>query len=266
MKGGYSGIMGEFLLSKQDKNIEIMANQLRILVGVIAFLLLLLFGWLSLQDTLFILFNSNQSAEIVFKFAITIYFVSWLHGPQFDLKDMKYFILVAPEKGKLPMMAVSIIIMAGVLFALLCISRDIKVFSLLLLVFRSIDRFGNIYLSKKYEPALDSSIEIFKKQNDFIEVLICEAVRGIARSKQISNRYIFSLTLIILMIIFAFTNLNIKISALIRLDDPELLFSLTVLFYVIVHEIWTWYVRLNRHQYIQSLVKINEEYYLYKKE
>lgn len=234
------------------------------LIKTVGSILLLLFSWLTLKDFPITSLINTNSAAILMKSALIIYYLSWILGTSVDLQDEDHTLIIAPNGGKLTKMAIGIILMMGLLFAILCWSDNFKVFSLSLFIFLLIDFLGNIYLNKFIKKAFKDSESIFISNNNYYGYKSLQTIKHFLNGAYVKWRYMIGFILIIILIILSYTNISVLLSNFLKIEK-QLILSFLFLIYVLTIEVWIWYQRLTRKIKLLILNDINQEFSLVKK-
>lgn len=235
------------------------------LIKAVGSILLLFFGWLTLKDFPLISLINDDSASILLKFTLVIYYSSWIFGTSVDLNDEDYTFVIAPNSGKLTKMAITIIFMMGLLFAILCWSESFKVFSISLLVFLLIDFLGNKYLNNFVKKAMEESESKYISSKNYLGYKSLQTIKHFLNGSYVKWRFFVGFIIIFILIIFSYTNISTLFSHFLNVEK-QLILSITFFIYVATIEIWIWYKRLMRKIQLSILDEINNEFSLVKKQ
>lgn len=241
-------------------------KRVKLMIKTVATILLFFFGWLSLKDFPYIELLNDDFSAILLKISLGLYYFSWIFGTYADLEDEEYTLLIAPNKGKITNMAVGTIAMLGLLFAILCWAKDFRVFSISLFLFFLFDRLGNIYLVRYIRPAIDESKKKYIENENISGLLSINSIDKFLSGKYINWRFGIGILIVLIMVLFSFTELPVEISVFFGIKSPDLLIVFLIFLYVVVIELWIWYQRLRRKIYLQLLIEIDEKYQLNLKE
>lgn len=240
-------------------------KRVKVVIKSVGLMLLFFFGWLNIKDYSYSLLLNDAFSEVLLKGSLAFYYTSWILGSSADLNDEEYTLLVAPNSGKLTWMAISIIILMGGLFGILCWTDDLKYFSISLFLFLLIDKLGNVFLNRFIRYSIEESKKTYMLCNNYIGYLSLLSVQNFLTGKYIKWRFTVGFVLIITMILYSFTNLPNIVAEILQLDSPKIIFSIIFFVYVLTIEIWVWKVRLKRRVYFQILNEINQDYILRKR-
>lgn len=240
-------------------------SNIRKLMNIVGSLLCFFFAWLSIQNISFGPILNDYSASIILKATLLVYFSSWIAGISLDLSDEEHCLLVAPNKGNLTKMAIGIILGIGALFAILCMSKNFRLFSVCLFVFFLVDWLGNKYINYYAKTSIEKSKIKYVKNENYIGYMQMQSLQYYLFGRFNQLRYLIGFILILILIFFSFTNLPTLVAERFGLGSSQLILSLIFSVFVLIVETMMWYARLKRVFIFKTLQYIEQEYRVVKK-
>jgi hypothetical protein len=219
--------------------------KIRKFIRIIAWLLGGSFTFLKLHGMPVPSLNTAGTSTIFLQLSLIIYYFSWWFGPSGDTRFQEKVLVVSPNKGKMPVEAIGMVVLLAILFAVLCLLDTHKKFGVFLLLFWLINYATWRYLVKKIlGPNLDKSEEIYTKYEEYYLSVKLNVVRDyIDGSWQWVRFNVGVILLLAINIIYQF-DLSTNILKNSQLFSVESLNSFLVLFFVLIVELWIWIYRI----------------------
>src|SRR5260221_1223864 len=115
---------------KESGSIKRIFKRTKTIIKIVAWTLAASFTWLELYHLPIFPMLTDRFSSVFLKIIIAIYYISWIAGPLKDLEDEEYVLLIAPNKGKLTILAIVTILTLGVLFGWLCLAHTYQEFAI----------------------------------------------------------------------------------------------------------------------------------------
>jgi hypothetical protein len=232
------------------------------LIKTIALILAFFFTWLEFRNIMIarevIPLLTDKLSNTFFKIVIVIYYFSWLAGTSKDLDDEEYTFLTAPNSGKLSISALgSMAVLAG-LFAWLCGASTPKSIAIVLTTFFISNVLGWIYLKWYIKEAIEKSIEKYENRKDNLGLYKISIIKTYLWGKWEIYRFITGFIILLILDIFAFSNLSQIITKYLMLPSSQFLIVFMFFVYVIIMEIWIWFYRIERNITFKVVNKLKE--------
>lgn len=233
------------------------------LIRVIAIILVSVFTWLEFHDLItskeVIPMFTDKFSDILFKVILALYYISWVAGTSVDMKDEEYTLLIAPNKGQLTITATTTILVLGFLFAWLCGTNTPQSFALALSTFFIFNVIGWFYLKFFIKEAIDKSIDKYIRTKDPLGLYKIKIIQHFLWGRWQTYRFITGFFLLVVINIFAFSDLSLKIKEAVMSPSSQFFIVLIFFLYVFIFEIWIWYVRVERNFTFKIIKKIKED-------
>lgn len=244
-------------------------KQTRQIVGWIAGGLALFFGFLQLKDidtqSVF-----EQINPIVFwHITLAAYYLSWVRGTLNDV-DIQEVVYIQFPHDKWPIQAIMVVLCLAVLAAALCWAEgDLRRFSMFLLLFTLIDHYSWQYLIRYLRGSNDTSERIYRENREFFRLEALLAVINQVQGNWKWYRFCGGLVIITAMLILSFSP-RVR-GLLVNATEPltnglpaKNLLSITecilVLFWVLLMEVWHWYIRIRTLVSLHLLEDLSVKY------
>jgi hypothetical protein len=241
-----------------------MARRIRTLVRVLAGGLALIFGWLKLRGVPFPRLESDAVAHLLLRSALVIYYFAWLAGVVFDTRVEEEVLYAAPQKGKIPPIAVGICILVVVVFGLLCWVDTYRQFIVLLAFFWVVDILGWRYylVAHLIRPAMQESLDTYKAEGAYFLVEQARQLDAYITGSWKWARFGVGLGFIGVLAVLAFTRGAEIVAQRANFLSVSSLLSLGILLWVLCMEGWIWYHRLRSTFIIRYLEEMKARYRL----
>ncbi len=99
------------LMDRMDKREKTIYKNVKLFISISAFVLGVLFTWLQIDLALFKPIFIDETANLLFKLSMVLYYFSWILGANADLRDEEYTLRVYPNKNKISMIGVSTLVL-----------------------------------------------------------------------------------------------------------------------------------------------------------
>jgi hypothetical protein len=237
-------------------------------IGIIAFVLPLLFAYLSFKDVpiqdILKSLSSQSAASILWKITLTIYFLAWVFGTKNDAEDQELVYRHVPDRGRLSSQSIGVIAGIFVLMAILLWSPNFELFAGALSAFFLFNIFAWRYLvSTIVNPSVEASLASIRSRGDYVGgeelLVVADYLRGRWQW------YRFSLGALIIVGLWglvAIKYLQIKIPGIPESVSWELAQVFGIIIYVVVLELWIWSKRLQTKIALDFLEDFAERYTL----
>jgi hypothetical protein len=251
---------------KASKSVERLAALTEWMLYLIGAALVGLFGYLQIRGENFQKLATPSAAKTVFHLAMFLYFTSWMFGSRHDLKDQKEVYLLAPNRGVPPFLGVTICVMIGVVFAVLCRVETEPQFVGILALMLLLNVGGWMYLRRQLvDGMIEESMRAYEQNNDYLSFEKLKLVKELMAGKWQWYRFGFG-TIAIAVLGFALYPGNAETLAKVVPDaSADLLRSAGILAFVVAFEGIMWYMRIRTRMGRELLEDFEEEYELSKK-
>jgi len=231
------------------------------LINTIAVLLVSLFTWLQFDTSTISLLNTQVGANILFRVTLAIYYLSWVAGSTYDLKDEEYSLKVIPNDDKITPAAVGIIILLAILFGVLCWVDSISKFIISLDIFLIFNVISWRYLVTFLNPTFKQGDELLKGNfNIEYQIILQDYLAGNWQK----IRFFYGFFVLMIINIINFTDLKSIISEMLNME-PDSLITIGFFFYVITFSVWIWIKGWNRRLSFKIFDELDEKYNLTEK-
>jgi hypothetical protein len=238
------------------------------MVRSICFLFPLVFTWLKLRNLsasdIVTLISDASVGDVVWKAALIIYFFAWAWGTLWDVGLQERVYLEAPNKGRLPWQAVAIAAAISIVAAvLLCVDTFVQLVGALAL-FTTLDHAAWRYLvGSIFKPLIQLARDEYRRSDDAIGLEQLQLVEY-----QICGTWKWWRAIVGVVWIFIMLALALVLSpeSSIRVGRAELpsgfVQAASILLWVLLMEIWLWYVRMVTKVGVDTLETLREKYRL----
>lgn len=257
--------------SEQKEEATSMSNifkRTKFLIKYFGGALVLIFTFLELSNLIdpkeIIPMFTERFSNIFFKAVIALYYLSWVAGTSKDVDDEEYTFLIAPNKGKLTLSAISTMATLTVLFGFLCWANTYKLFAIALTAFYIFNIISWGVIKSFIKEALDKSIEKYKEANDHLGHFKINTIKDFLWGNWQTSRFITGAILLLGVDVFAFTDVSQTIKEMLNLPSSEFVIAMSFFIYVGVLEIWIWCKRieLSLSFNVVKKIKLNNIYQL----
>jgi hypothetical protein len=229
----------------------------------LAGLLALIFGWLKLRGVPFPRLESDAVAHLLLRLALVIYYFAWLAGVVFDTRVEEEVLYAAPQKGKIPSIAISICVLVVIVFGLLCWVDSYRQFIVALATFWVIDILGWTYLvAYLIRPAMQESLATYKAEGAYVLLEEARQLDAYIAGKWKWTRFGVGLGFIGVLAGLAFTRGAEIVAQRANFLSAASLLSLGILLWVLSMEGWIWFHRLRSMFIIRYLGEMKTRYRL----
>ncbi|MHC2275316.1 hypothetical protein ACVME8_001927 [Bradyrhizobium diazoefficiens] len=243
-----------------------LAAAARLMVRSIFFLLPLVFTWLKLRNLssadIARLISDASAGDIVWKTALIIYFFAWVWGTLWDVGLQERVYLEAPNKGRMPWQAIG---MATAIFVVGAVLVWVHTFLQLvgaLALFTAVDHAAWQYLVRFLQPMIQMARDAYAKSDDAIGLEQLQLVEN-----QVCGTWKWWRATVGVIWIFVMLALALVLPPeSIRIGRAELPWgfvqAVSILIWVLLMEIWHWYVRIVTRVGVNTLENLKDKYSL----
>lgn len=255
-----SDISYEDLIDEKAR-IEGMAQLVRRIVKLLAWLLALAFAFLKLKDFPIPSLESGLASNAIFNISMVLFYLSWCFGAPWDSRYEQRVIVVAPKKGKLTLEAILIMVALAVLFGVLCYINTQKVFLWFLLAFWLVNWGAWRILVNKFllEP-FRTSVSVYKKFEKHYEILRLDLVKDFIDGKWQWIRFFIGIILIEIFLIVNYLGIPGFIAMTTGKVSSEVVRAGFIAVFVFIVEPWIWYMRFRLKVAFGCVEKFEKEY------
>ncbi|OEU75377.1 MAG: hypothetical protein BA874_09100 [Desulfuromonadales bacterium C00003068] len=251
----------ELKLAQQKNQLMNMLSSLRIWIKILSSALVIVFGWLKLHGVSLIALTSSPVANFLLMITMIIYFFSWVFGALWDAHDQALVYLTSPNKGRLPIMAIGLMIIITVVFGILCWINSYRDFAMVLGAFWLINLIAWLFLvSNISKKAFDLSSNILKANEDTIELVSLNIVRDYIEGKWQWWRFMLGGLLILCINVLANTTAPSLIKETTSALSEEFIMVFSIFLFVTVVESWIWLARVKRRVSLNLLTTLRNKY------
>jgi hypothetical protein len=148
--------------------IERLAWWPRFFTNIVCALLALFFTWLQIKEYEIAQIVEYAKPDLIFKFALVMYYFCWLFGPAFDLKIQQTVYIRDPAQGEVkPLAFLLLVLFSGSAFFLMWASNNEKTFSLALAIFFTLNVLGYAYIVRRTKPAVAESSKLYLERANY---------------------------------------------------------------------------------------------------
>jgi len=248
------------------------ARNTRSVVTTVTTILAVAFTAIALHGADFKMLVQPSSADLIWKFSIVTYFWCWQIGCIWDTNRQELVYIELPGKGSWrPKSYLIILLLIAVGWALAKTEGDIPYFSLALLGFLVVDHVGWRFLLRELEPSARRTAKIYSQYQDYISLEKLEVVRQQIGGAWKWYRLIPGTIIVITSLVFAFSeSARHQIASYLHSLRPDssyreaetFAFSLLVLAFVIVMEVWHFFIRIRTTFQLRTLDALRSRYRL----
>jgi len=238
-----------------------------LMVRSIFFLLPLVFTWLKLRNLsssdIAKLISDASAGDVVWKTALIIYFFAWVWGTLWDVGLQERVYLDAPNKGKMPWQAVGMGAAIFIVGAVLVWVDTFVQFVGALALFTTVDHAAWRYLVNFLQPMIQLAREEYVKSDDAIGLEQLQLVEN-----QVCGNWKWWRAIVGVVWIFVMLTLALVMSPenSLRAGRAELPWgfvqAVSILIWVLLMEIWHWYVRVVTRVGVDTLENLRDKYRL----
>ena len=245
-------------MDKRVKRTKTIYEKVKLFISISAAILALFFTWLQFDLSLFKPFFTDESASLLFKLSLVLYYFSWIFGANADLRDEDYTLNVYPNNNKIPKNAFGVLAFLVLIFALLCLVNTERQFIILLTGFLIFNILSWLYLVRFAKKTLDTNREQSRDKFDFEYHKVLE---NYLMGRWQWYRFIYAIMLIAFLNYIIFSDLHLVIANKLNFSS-QFVVSIGFLFYVLTFEIWVWIKRIERIMSFRVYDKLDDIYEL----
>jgi hypothetical protein len=244
----------------------------RTVIKWVAFGLGAYFTYLQVKDIRADVILTPVASDLLWRSSLVIYYWCWIFGSYFDTNIQELAYASFPGKGKWPVQAFGalflLVLVAG---ALLGAQGNITYFSLALAAFVTVDHLLWFYLKHVLKDSARDSRAEYKKGHRYYDLEILNAVDYQVQGPWKYRRLVAGATIVLVINLFAFSQIfrgffvqAVELAApwLSVQDATNLAYSLLVLLFVGVMEVWHWFMRFSTTMELKVLNTLSENYEL----
>lgn len=218
---------------------------------------------------------TDTASHVIWRGSLILYFWCWRYGcvKDTDIQELAYASL--PNKGKWSYRSYGIVLaLILVASALLYAYGDIELFSVTLTIFFVVDHVGWRHLVRELAAEGESSRELFIKKRDYFSFERLTIVRAQIQGNWKWWRMVAGTIIIGTINAFAFipavraamiSPLDVAKPGLSSQEAELFVYSLLVCLFVIVMEVWHYWIRLRTWHLLECIDDLSEKYSLRKK-
>lgn len=237
-----------------------MARAIRTIIRILAGALAFSFAWLKFSGIPLPDLNNDNNATIILRIALILYYSAWLGGVLLDSRDEEDILLTTPYNGKLPFVGLGLCALITAVFGLMCWVDTYHRFLIVLFIFWIVDKFSWMYMSIQIiQPSVKASRIKYEEDNDQLFIEQLDQISGFFKNNWHWWRFGFGLLYIGVLIVFANTSLGDTVVNKIDFLSTATFFSVGILIFIIVFEVWVWFFRLRRHFIFRFITKFRKK-------
>lgn len=256
--------MGGEIVAQLDKNAMIaVARHARTVTRIAGGVLVLLFGWLKLNNEAVGQALSGSSPEFLLRVSLALYYLAWVMGATNDTNEQELAYAVPPSNAIFPkggyLAAVSLVSV----FGSLCWVRSPRAFSVVLAVFLMANIAWWRYMVERVLPRpLTVSAERFRAEKDYVALAILESFRSYIAGSWQWWRFASGAVMVIIILVVAFLGLPASLTRIAFFADGDRVLGILLLTYVVGFEAWIWIMRHRVTTTRLTLTRLGERYSL----
>lgn len=250
-----------FDLAKEKNQLIKMLSLTRIWISILSGGLVLIFGWLKLKGVSIIPLTTDSAARFLLSGSMVLYYFSWVFGASWDAKDQALVYLTAPNKGRIPIMAMGLMVILTVVFAILCWVDTYKKFAMVLGVFWFVNLIAWQFLVRKLSRrTIAISSAILLNSGHHMELAKLNIIREYIDGSWEWWRFIVGGLFILCINILANTDIPHYIKAATNVLSDEFVMVFSIALFIAIVELWMWLMRIKRRISLGILDDLNDEY------
>lgn len=235
------------------------------MVRSIFFLLPLIFTWLKLRNLssadIAQLITDASASDVIWKTALIIYFFAWVWGTLWDVGLQERVYLEAPNKGRMPWQAIGFAAAISVFGAVLVWVDTFVQFVGALALFTAVDHAAWRYLVGFLQPMIQRAREgyagdaIGLEQLHLVENQVCGGWKWWRGLVGVIGIFVM---LALALVMSPETSIEVG-----RMELPwGFVQAASILVWVLLMEIWHWYVRIVTRVAVDTLEHLRDKYRL----
>ncbi len=250
-------------IGKSDA-VDRLARTTRRVVKVVAILLPAVVAGLSLRDVTVqtVVDVLTRSNEVVWRVAILLYFASLVFGAYSDIDDQARVFRVAPRMGQLPLPAIAIILMLGIIGGIVAYSWSFEVFAIALTAFWVVWILGwKFMVGAVTAPMVGDSRAIYTRNNDYAGIERTRVVEDFLAGRWHIARFLAGGAILLMLLGLSLArHQNIAALPIVGALNWETLKAFGLLFFVLVMESWIWAKRIKMKALLMGLDQLARRY------
>lgn len=251
-------------MAQLDKNAMIaVARHARTVTRIAGGVLVLLFGWLKLNNEAVGRALSGSSPEFLLRVSLALYYLAWVMGATNDTNEQELAYAVPPSNATFPKggyMAAASLVAA---FAFLCWVRSPRAFAVVLAGFLIANVAWWRYMVESVLPRpLTVSAEKFRAEKDYVALAILESFRYYIAGSWQWWRFAAGSVMVTAILFVAFVGLPAPLTRIAFFADRDRALGLLLLAYVVGFEAWIWIMRHRVTTTRLALTHLGERYIL----
>jgi hypothetical protein len=229
-------------------------------IKLVAWALVVSFGWLKLNGVEFVPIAKDLPAEVVLKFSLALYYACWVAGTLLDTETQEQLYSAQPNAGRMPGWGWVLVGFLTAVFAVLCFVNTYSWFAVLLTAFFLINVVGWRYLIRRVLPsAVAQSRLTFARAPFKLERVHLVYDRYLCGRWQI-HRFAAGGIVLIVLNVFVFSDVLDRASVMLAVGSRDLAISGAILCFVLLMESWIWFIRLRLSTALALLEYLDERY------
>lgn len=250
-------------IAKEKNQLMKLLSSTRTWMSILASGLVLVFGWLKLKGVSIIPLTSDSFTTVLLRGSMILYFFSWVFGASWDAHDQGLVYLTAPNKGRIPVIAIFLMIIITLVFGILCWVDSYVKFAAVLGIFWLVNLIAWQYMMRKLVgEVITKSSTILLQLGHHLELARLHIVRDYLSGSWQWWRFCIGAVLIICINVLANTNVPNDIKAATNVLSAEFVMVFSIFLFVAVVELWIWVMRIKRRISLNLLDDLGETYKL----
>jgi len=248
-------------LIAEKARIERLAQLVRRIVKVLAWLLASAFAFLKLRGVPMPALESGLAGSVIFSISMVVYYLSWCFGAPWDSRYEQRVIVIAPNKGRLTLDGILLMVLLTVLFGILCYVNTQNLFFWFLLAFWMVNWGGWRVLVKKFLlEAFRASVLVYSKEEKYFEIVRLDLVKDYIDGRWQWIRFVYGAILIATFLIINYFEVPEIIARTTGKLSADVIRSIYVAMFVFTVEPWVWFMRLRNSVAFGCVKELEQKY------
>jgi hypothetical protein len=253
-------------IERSPRAVTRLARAVRFSIRVISVVLPLLYAWLSFRDLslgeIVKTIANSTILDVLWKLTLLVYYTAWVVGASIDTNFHEDVSVRAPFGGRLPLQAMGLLVVFLIVAALLLYSRTFEQFVLFITLFFTTNYVSYRYIVREFtRPMLDESRAAYLAADDHFGIeRIAIFERYMIGRWQFWRFMVGYLIIAILIAIAALSRLLGESIPYLREIPIEVIQLVGMAGFVVILEIWIFYMRLKTIAALAALEDLSGRY------
>jgi hypothetical protein len=244
-----------------------LADWVELAAKVVCGILVVVFASLQFSKKDVELFASEPAAELIFRVAMALYLAAWSAGGVHDLRHQRDALIAPTNTTKEILNGFGFILALGFLFAMMCVVRENKTWTVLFLAAFLLLNIGawRYFSNRIMRPMIDKSLATYAGEQDYFAVEKVKNVKNYICGAWQYYRFGIAVALAVLLNCLMLPGVSQRIADNIPGAKKHEIESSAILIYVVVIEALIWHRRILASLTRKMLEEMEIEYTLIKR-